>query len=85
MNEVLFYIHNQGVPAPVPILMKKSDGKEVSLTYEQLDPQSPDKFAVRLLTFIDGKLLVQVPFTPEVLEKVGTALANLDKALCVSL
>jgi len=84
MNELLFYVHNQGVAVPVPMLTAECNGKQVSLTYEQLDPSSKDRYAIRLLSFIEGILLIEVPYTSEVLENVGRALAKLNIAMSVS-
>ncbi len=64
----------------VPII--NASGKYVS--YEQFwsqDSNSTSTYAVRLLKYIPGKLLNDVPYTPSILRECGAFLAKLTNAL----
>lgn len=39
---------------------------------------------VRLLTFLPGEIFVNVPYTPNLLHQAGRHIANIEKALIVS-
>lgn len=61
--------HKHGLPVPVPIFTRNSDGQQTSVLREQLDPLSTDRFAIRLLTFLDGTMLVNITYDTDILTK----------------
>lgn len=75
------YLLDCGFNVPYPI--EDLNGQYVSRIH--LKPDSSAKFAVRLLYFVDGKTLYDVPYTPELLYQTGALVGKLSDVFEVSL
>ena len=79
-NEIQLYISKRGIKVPIPI--KNIHGKYV--WYEPLKcVQSCGPHAVRMQTYLPGKLLKDVQCTKSLLFESGKLLAKFSDALCV--
>ncbi|RWS02853.1 hydroxylysine kinase-like isoform X2, partial [Dinothrombium tinctorium] len=76
-NEMGIYLKQNGLTVPYPIPSK--DGK--LLVRVRLSEKSEAENAVRLLTFIPGKLIREVEYTKPLLYEAGKLLAKLTNAL----
>ncbi|CAG2178340.1 unnamed protein product, partial [Oppiella nova] len=86
VNSFILFLHNNGFRVSVPQV--NTNGKYLS--YEEIpspDGQSVHEsplntaYGVRLLEFISGKLLRDVPFTPQLLTECGQVLAHMTIAI----
>ena len=91
-NEALLFLKEMGFACPVPsralngeyTIKCSLNPVEVGNTRkDEEDEQSDRVFAVRLLSFVPGKLLRDVPCTAEVLFSLGRYTAKMNKALQV--
>lgn len=78
----MLYAHERGICVPVPTAAR-GDNEQVSVIRHRTAMEGD--FAMRLLTFLPGKLFIEIPYEPAVLFKVGVELAKLDQVLEVCL
>jgi Ser/Thr protein kinase RdoA (MazF antagonist) len=75
-------LNDNGIRVTVPIINNK--GKYVSFEeFSSEDSKTRATYAVRLLKFIPGKLLYDIPYTPSILRECGALLAKVVNALQV--
>ena len=91
LNAVVSHLYQQGFECPQPLSSRNGKGVEM-LSKEQLlagDPGASEgegpKFCVQLLTFIPGKTLESIPFTPRLAYEAGRYVGSIDAALQVLL
>ena len=89
LNAVVSHFYQQGFECPQPLSSRNGKGVEM-LSKEQLlagDPGASEgegpKFCVQLLTFIPGKTLDSVPFTPRLAYEAGRYVGSMDAVLQV--
>ena len=85
-NEVMLYLKKQGFTCQVP--MKALNGEFAASCCLTSDTVSEENHktrvnAVRLLSFVPGKLFKDVPCTPKLLFNLGCYVAKMNKALQV--
>ncbi|KAI1285316.1 Hydroxylysine kinase [Halotydeus destructor] len=79
LNDLMINLSEGGIPLPIPIATKDTEGKSVTMMRKKLGTEK--EYAVRLMTFIPGKLFVDVPYTPNLLRTAGEQLAKLGAVL----
>ena len=91
LNAVVSHLYQQGFECPQPLSSRNGKGIEM-LSKEQLlagDPGASEgegpKFCVQLLTFIPGKTMESIPFTPRLAYEAGRYVGSIDAALQVLL
>jgi len=85
-SEVMLYLEKQGFTCQVPL--RTLNGELAAICCLTSDAASEVNHkarvnAVRLLSFVPGKLLKDVPCTPELLFNLGCYVAKMNKALQV--
>ena len=88
-NDLMSHLHQQGFECPQPLSSRNGKGVEM-LSKEQLlagDPGTSEgegpKFCVQALTFIPGKTMENIPFTPRLAYEAGRYVGSIDAALQV--
>ncbi|GCB78752.1 hypothetical protein scyTo_0020708 [Scyliorhinus torazame] len=80
-TRAMMFLNEKGFPSPIPI--PTTDGKIMSL--ESIDYGKESKtHMVRLLTYLPGIPLAQMPTGPQILYKAGRTLAEMNRVLAVS-
>ena len=89
LNAVMSHLHQQGFECPQPLSSRNGKGVEI-LSKKQLlagDPGANEgegpKFCVQLLTFIPGKTMEGIPFTPRLAYEAGRYVGSVDAVLQV--
>ena len=85
-NEVMLYLKRQGFSCQVPLRALTGEYTKTCLLTSDAASEGDEKTrgnAVRLLTFVPGKLFKDVPCTPELLFNLGCYVAKINKALQV--
>ena len=88
-NDLMSYLYQQGFECPQPLSSRNGKGVEI-LSKKQLlagDPGASEgegpKFCVQLLTFIPGKTMEGIPFTPRLAYEAGRYVGSVDAVLQV--
>ena len=88
-NDLMTHLYQQGFECPQPLSSRNGNGVEV-LSKGQLlagDPEASEregpKFCVQVLTYIPGKTMESVPFTPRIAYEAGRYIGSMDAALQV--
>ena len=88
-NDLMTHLYQQGFECPQPLSSRNGNGVEV-LSKRQLlagDPGASEgggpKFCVQVLTYIPGKTMESVPFTPRLAYEAGRYIGSMDAALQV--
>ncbi|XP_072349100.1 hydroxylysine kinase-like [Scyliorhinus torazame] len=77
-TRAMMFLNEKGFPSPIPI--PTTDGKIMSL--ESIDYGKESKtHMVRLLTYLPGIPLAQMPTGPQILYKAGRTLAEMNRVL----
>ena len=101
LSEITHHLHQKGYRCPYPIpTILGSMGNMVVMNKKQLQTYENDtgsvasmndngeedgSYAVRVLVFIPGELLIKIPQDPQLLFKVGRYIGSLDRDLQVLL
>ena len=88
-NDLMCHLYQQGFECPQPLSSRNGNGVEV-LSKRQLlagDPGASEgggpKFCLQVLTYIPGKTMESVPFTPRLAYEAGRYIGSMDAALQV--
>lgn len=76
-NRLLIFCHDNGVPVPAPIVNHSNPSGVFRISIDN----SNTEFAIRLMKYIPGTLLMDIPLTEPVLEDIGKNLALSTKVV----
>ncbi|XP_033220105.1 hydroxylysine kinase [Belonocnema kinseyi] len=76
-TELLLFLNKKGISCPLPV--KCISGSYFSL--QKINPETEEEHAVRLLVYLPGEILTNVPKTNELMLNVGKYVATLERIL----
>lgn len=82
ITRLMLHLNDCGVKAPRPL--KSVNGKYICKVHLPDESGQEETFAVRLFTFIPGKVFKDAPYTDSLLFQLGITAGKLSKALSVS-
>ncbi|XP_053627915.2 hydroxylysine kinase-like [Cherax quadricarinatus] len=88
-NQMMFFLHARGFRVPKPeknihgtyMTLEKLNVSSDESVQNNANEEPSGRYMVKLLTFIEGKILHQVPFTKELFFECGAYLGKLDNEL----
>ena len=88
-NDLMTHLYQEGFECPQPLSSRNGNGVEVLSKRQLLAGDSGasegggPKFCVQVLTYIPGKTMESVPFTPRLAYEAGRYIGSMDAALQV--